>query len=235
MNTVPGDEEMPLIEHIKELRSRMLIVAIPVVFITFLAFLLSGQLLQVIWKQTVPVPMTIYSPMELIIAKLTLSLVCALFLGIPLIIYQGFMFVGKGLYENEKLFFIKIVPLSFILFSAGAALAYFIVIPLVFKYTIFYSVDVAAPQISVLKTAYTILTLILGFGIVFQFPLLMIFALKMGLFKREYLKGKRKIIYGALLAFAIFISPDPSALSEFIVAAVLVILFEFSLIIARFF
>jgi sec-independent protein translocase protein TatC len=235
MNSVPGDEEMPLVEHVKELRSRMITAAVPIVIITAIAFLFSGRLLQIIWKQTVPAPMTIYSPMELIVTKLTLSLMVALFIGIPLLVYEGFMFVGKGLYPNEKQFFIKVVPLSFILFSVGAALAYFAAVPLIFKYTILYSIDVANPQISVIKTISTIITLLLGFGLVFQFPLLMIIAIKMGLVKSEYLKGKRTIIYGALLAFALFVSPDPSAISALMVAAVLVVLFEFSLLIVRFF
>jgi sec-independent protein translocase protein TatC len=235
MDTVPGDKELPLVEHIKELRSRMMTAAIPIALITAIAFLFSGKLLQLIWRQTVPVPMTIYSPMELILTKLTLSLLVALFIGIPLLVYEGFMFVGKGLYANEKLFFIKIVPVSFILFLAGAALAFFVAVPLVFKYTILYSIDVASPQISVIKTMYTIITLLVGFGLVFQFPLLLVFAIRMGLVKREYLKGKRAIIYGALIAFALFVSPDPSAISELIVAGVLVILFEFSLIISKYF
>lgn len=235
MNSVPGDEEQPLVEHVKELRLRMMAAAIPITLITAIAFLYSGELLQVIWKQTVPVPMTIYSPMELIIAKLTLSLMVSLFIGIPLLVYEGFMFIGKGLYKNEKMFFIRIVPFSFILFLGGASLAYFVVLPLIFKYTILYSIDVASPQISVIKTIYTLITLLLGFGLVFQFPLLLIFSIKMGIFKLEHLKGKRMIIYGVLLAFALFVSPDPTAISELIVAAVLVVLFEFSLIIAKYF
>ncbi len=235
MNSVPGDQELPLVEHIKELRSRMVITAVPIIITTAVVFMYSGELLQVIWKHTLPVPMTIYSPLELIITKLTLSLVCALFIGIPLMVYEAFMFVAKGLYRNEKLFFIKIVPFSFILFSIGAALAYFVAVPLVFRYTILYSTDVAAPQVSLIKAFSTIVTLILGFGIIFQFPLLLIFALKMGLLKVESLRRQRFLVYGALLAFSLFISPDPSALSELIVAGVLVILFEFSLLIARFF
>ena len=235
MNSVPGDEEMPLVEHIKELRSRMIAVAVPVAIVASAAFLFSGELLQFIWKQLVPVPMTIYSPMELIITKLALSLIVALFIGIPLLVYEGFMFVGKGLYANERMFFIKIVPLSFILFIAGGALAYLAVVPLLFRYTILYSIDVASPQVSVIKTFYTILTLLLGFGLVFQFPLLLIFAIRMGLLKLENMRGKRKLIYGALLAFALLVSPDPSALSELIVAGVLVVLFEFSLAIAKYF
>lgn len=235
MNKVPGDEELPLVEHLKELRSRMIITAVPITVLTAIAFMFSGELLQVIWKHTLPVPMTIYSPMELILTRLTLSLVCALFIGIPLIIYEAFMFVSKGLYRNERQFFIKIVPFSFFLFSLGAALAYFVAVPLVLKYTILYSIDIAVPQISVIKAVSTIITLVLGFGIIFQFPLLLIFALKMKLLRPESLRKQRMIVYGTLLTFALFISPDPSGISELMVGVVLVILFELSLIVARFF
>ncbi len=234
MNTVPGDEEMPIVEHIEELRRRLMTVAIPVIIITAISYFFSGELLQLIWRQTIQVPMTIYAPMDLIITRLTLSLVCALFIGIPLMVYEVFMFVGKGLYQNEKMFFIKIVPFSFILFTAGALLAYFVAIPLIFKYTILYSTGVAAPQISVINTINTIITLVIGFGLVFQFPLLMIFAIKMGILKYEFISGKRTVVYGILMAFALFVSPDPSAISELIVAAALVVLFEFSLVIARY-
>lgn len=235
MNSVPGDKELPLREHILELRSRMLVVAIPIILITAIVFFYSGELLKMIWNNAIPVPMTIYSPMELMLARFKISLVTALFIGIPLLIYEVFMFMGKGLYPNEKMFFIKIVPFSFLLFTSGAFLAYFLVLPIIFNYTIFYSTSIADPQVSVKRTIDTIITLALGFGLVFQFPLLLISAIKMGLLKTGFIKGKRKFIYGALIAFAFFITPDPTAISELIVAVVLLLLFESSLAISRYF
>jgi sec-independent protein translocase protein TatC len=98
-----------------------------------------------------------------------------------------------------------------------------------------YSIDVASPQISVIKAINTIITMVIGFGLVFQLPLILIFAIKMGLLKKGYFKGKRTFIYGVLLAIAIFVSPDPTSISELLLAIVLVILFEFSLLIAKYF
>lgn len=233
MDSVPGDTELPLEEHVKELRSRMMTAAVPVIIITAVSFFFSGELLQFVWRHAISAPMTIYSPMELIITRFTLSFMCAMFIGIPLAVYETFMFIGKGLYPHEKMFFIRVVPFSFILFTAGVLLAYFAAVPLIFKYTIFYSIDIAIPQISVIRTISTMITLMLGFGLIFQLPLLMIFAVKMKLLELESLKAKRKIIYGVLLAFALFVSPDPSAISELLVAAVLVVLFEFSLLISK--
>ncbi len=234
MNEVPGDEELPLVEHITELRSRMITAAVPIVIITAIAFYFSEEMLR-IWKQTVSVPITVYAPMDVLVTQLTISLACALFLGIPLIVYEAFMFVGKGLYAHEKRFFKKVIPFSFVLFAFGATLGYFVVVPLVFKYAMISSTDIAIPQNSILRTFNVAVTLIVGFGMVFQFPLLLIFAMKMGVLKIESLRGKRKIIYGAFLAFAWLVSPDPSGISGLIVAAVLVVLFEISLAMARFF
>ncbi len=235
MNTVPGDEEQPLVEHITELRSRMMFVVVPIIVITLVVFSFSGGLLKAMWNSTVTVPMYIYSPLELITTELTFSLVVALFIGIPLMVYELFMFVGKGLYMNEKMFFIRIVPVSFFLFFAGAALAYFIVVPIVFKSAMFYSMDLAVPQNRALQTFYSIMTLVVSFGILFQFPLLILSALKMKLLKRETLRGQRKIIYGAFLAVALLLSAGPDLLSGLIVTALLVILFEASLIVSRHF
>lgn len=235
MNSVPGDRELPLEEHIKELCRRMLIVIIPVVLITAIVFIYSGTILKIIWNNLIPVPMTIYSPVELIITRFKISLLAALFIGIPLIVYEGFMFIGKGLYPREKKYFIKVVPFSFILFTSGAILAYFVVLPIIFKFTILYSTDVASPQVSVIKTIDTLVTLTLGFGVVFQFPLLLISAIKMGLLKRDFFSGKRKFVYGALIAISFYVTPDPTAISEFIVAIVLVLLFEFSLFAAKYY
>lgn len=235
MVKVPGDEEQPLVEHIEELRRRMIYVAVPVIVITIAVFTFSGNLLKTIWQSTVPAPIYIYSPLELLSTELKFSLVCALFIGIPLLMYEAFMFVGKGLYKNEKMFFIKVVPMSFILFFAGAALAYFIIVPVIFKTAMFYSTGLAVPQNRAIDTFNSIITMVAGFGIIFQFPLLIMAALKMNLVKRGTLQGQRKLIYGAFLAFALFISVGPDALSGLIVAAVLVILFEASLLVSRFF
>jgi sec-independent protein translocase protein TatC len=135
MTSVPGDDEQPLVEHIKELRRRMLFAVIPIIVITLVVF----------------------------------------------------MFVGKGLYMNEKKFFIWILPLSFVLFFAGAALAYFIVVPIVFKSAMVYSMDIAVPQNRALKIFYSIMTLVVSFGIFFQFPLLILSALKINTdFRRPF-------------------------------------------------
>ena len=231
------DDVQPLKVHLVELRNRMAIVLIGLFVALFVAYPSSASALQIIWNNFVPqgIDMSVYSPLEWIFARLKLSLVFAVAVTIPLFLYEMFRFAAKGLFKNEKRFFIKVVPASFLLFLLGSAIAYFLALPLMFKYIIFYSSDLALAQISVMKTVSVVTMLVLGFGLVFQLPLLVIFAIKMGIVKHETLKKQRLIVYAALVGFSMFMSPDPTFIAQLLTAVVLVVLFEFSIAIAKVF
>lgn len=235
-STPPADKDQPLMEHIAELRYRLLVILAGVSIVTAIVFPFSPVLLDMIWSHLVPpgVEMVVYGPWEIITARFTLSLVFALIFGVPLIIYELLIFANPGLFPGERRFFLIVVPFSLILFIIGGLLAYFIVLPLLFKYLIVFAGDVAVAQLSISRTFSVVTTTFVGFGLAFQTPLLVTIAVKMGLVKYKELKEKRLWIYGVLLVFAAFISPDPTAISQLIVASMLVVLFEVSLLIAKF-
>jgi len=98
-----------------------------------------------------------------------------------------------------------------------------------------FSGDMATAQLSVDDTLSAVTTILAGFGIVFQLPLLVVFAVKLGLVKYQTLKKQRMIIYSAILAFSLFLSPDPTFIAQIVVALLLAVLFEFSLLLVRIF
>jgi sec-independent protein translocase protein TatC len=234
---VPGDAEEPLMAHLFELRNRLAIVIIWLVLGVIIAYPFSSKGMLLVWKEFISpdLYMTAYSPLEWMFARLKLSMVFALAISVPLFFYQLYRFAGKGLYPNERRFFLKVIPLSFLLFILGTAIGYFIVLPVMFKYILFYSGDMATAQLSVQDTLSAVTTILAGFGIVFQLPLLVIFAVKMGLVKYETLKKQRIIIYSAIMAFSLFLSPDPTFIAQIVVALLLAVLFEFSLLLIRLF
>lgn len=234
---VPGDIEEPLMVHLFELRDRLAKVIICLILGVFIAYPFSANGMQIIWKEFInsDLYMTAYSPLEWMLARLELSLVFALAISIPMFFYQIYRFAGKGLYPNEKRFFLKVIPVSFLLFIFGVAIGYFIVLPLMFKYIFMFSGDVATPQLSVDDTLSAVTTILAGFGIVFQLPLLVIFAIKLGLVQYQTLKKQRLIIYSAIMAFSLFLSPDPTFIAQIVVALLLAVLFEFSLLLVRIF
>lgn len=234
---VPGDIEEPVMAHLFELRNRLAIVLIWLVIGIIISFPFSARGMLLLWKEFIGpgLIMSAYSPLEWTLARLKLCLVFALAISIPLFFYQLYRFAAKGLYPNERRFFLKVIPASFLLFVLGTAIGYFLVLPAMFKYILFYSGDMATAQLSVQNTISAVTTILAGFGVVFQLPLLVVFAVKMGLVQYETLKKQRILIYSAILAFSLFLTPDPTFIAQIVVTILLAILFEFSLLLLRLF
>jgi sec-independent protein translocase protein TatC len=232
---VPGDMEEPLMVHLFEFRNRLAKVIICLILGVFIAYPFSANAMQLIWKDflTSNVDLTAYSPLEWMLARLELSLVFALAITVPMFFYQLYGFAGKGLYPNEKRFFLKIIPVSFLLFIFGVAIGYFVVLPVMFKYILMFSGDMATAQLSVQETLSAVTTILAGFGILFQLPLLVVSAIKLGLIKYQTLKKQRLLVYSAIMAFSLFLSPDPTFIAQIVVALLLAVLFEFSLLLVR--
>lgn len=231
----PGDRDMPITEHLAELRKRIIIVFSAVLVATMAAFPFSGAIINRLWTDILPtgIDMTVYGPLEFLMARIGISIVVALLLGVPLMVYEAIAFMAPGLYPEEQRFMKVVFPASMLLFLGGAALAYYVALPLMFYVLVMHSGDVAVPAMSVGRTLSSIITVIAGFGVLFQLPLLLVFLTYTGLVSEEFLREKRIFAYLLLATFALFIAPDPTAISQLLVAACLVILFEVSLLISR--
>jgi sec-independent protein translocase protein TatC len=231
----PDDVEQPLSEHLIELRNRLKVVVLVILSLSIIAFPFSGDVALWMWKHVLPpeTPVTAFSPLEWMLTRLTLSVLIGLFLGIPVLVYEVLMFSSRGLYPHEKKFIVKIIPLSTALFLTGALIAYSLVLPLFFNAVILQTEDIAQAQLSIKGTFDVVAMLIAGFGIAFQFPLLIIFAIKTGIFTRETLERRRILVYGLLLSVALLVSPDPTGIAQLLLAFMLALLFEVSLLMSR--
>jgi sec-independent protein translocase protein TatC len=232
----PHDKEQPLSEHLRELRDRVVIVLAVTLALMAIAFPFSPQLVDTVLQHVVPASakLTVYEPLELFKVRIVVSFLVAITIGFPLLVYEAFRFAAPGLYQHEKRFVMAVFPFSLALFVLGAALAYFVTMPLFFDLLFNYEGSLASPELSIGQTFTIVTNFMLGFGVVFQVPLVVVLAVKMGLVKRKTLVDGRLAAYGLLVGFAVFISPDPTMLSQLIVGFVLILLFELSLFLARF-
>ena len=232
----PGDREMSLSDHLRELRNRLIAVLAVTLVLMIAIFPFAGQLVDNVLKQVVPsyVKITTYAPLELFKARLTICFIGALVIGFPLLVYEAFRFSSPGLYHHEKRFLYLIFPFSLLLFIGGGLMAYFVTLPLFFNLVIGQGAGVASPELSVGQTFTIVTNFILGFGVVFQLPLIIVMAIKMRLVKRETLVKGRLAVYGLLFGVAMFMSPDPTLFSQLIVLAILVVMFELSMVLGRF-
>ncbi|MFZ2071164.1 MAG: twin-arginine translocase subunit TatC [Halobacteriota archaeon] len=229
-----GDEEIPLMEHLIELRRRLIVVLIPLGVITLAVFPFSNIHLHLIFANlfSEDMPIYVYSPLEWLRVRLLFSFLCALSVTIPLAVYEIFAFLRPGLYPSERIFFLMVVIPSLFCYSVGAVFAYYFVLPLIFSYLITYSGDIAQVALSARRIFSIILYAGLGFGLIFQIPFVMILVVKLKLVTHSWLKDKRLLIYGLTISITFFVFADPTGISM-IMAAVSIALFELGLLITN--
>lgn len=229
------DVEIPVMEHLSELRRRLIVVLIPFCIVALVMFPLSNFSLRFLFSNLFAedIPLYVYSPVEWISVKLLFSFLCALSITIPLILYEIFTFMRPGLYPSERNFFLLVVIPSLLLYVVGAFVAYFFVLPWLFSYLLAYSGDVAKVAYSANRIFSIILYTAVGFGLIFQIPLIMTLAVKMKLVTYAGLKDKRWLIYGLIFGLAFFIIADPMGISM-LMAAVSIALFELGLLITKY-
>lgn len=240
----------PLIEHLIELRSRLMW-AIGGFFIAFLAcFFFAKKIFNLLvipfqwateWSglNSDKVDLIYTAPQEFFFTQIKLAMFGGLVIAFPVIALQVYKFVAPGLYRNERMAFLPFLIASPILFLMGAALVYFFFTPMVMWF--FLSMQQVGPgediQISLLPKVSEylglIMTLILSFGLVFQLPVVTTLMARVGLLTSDGLKSKRKYaIVMAFIAAAVLTPPDP--VSQIGLALPTIILYEISILSARF-
>lgn len=234
----------PLMTHLIELRRRLIwaLVAIFVCFILCFAFAQSIYNLllypyQLAVGTDTPIEMIYTAPHEFFFTQIKLALFGAIFLAFPIIASQIYMFVAPGLYQNERSAFIPYLIATPILFLIGATLVYFVVMPLAM--TFFLSMEQTGGQVEIQLTAKVseylglIMTLILGFGMIFQLPVVLSLLARAGIVTADGLRQKRKYaIVGIFVAAAIFTPPDP--ISQISMALPTLLLYEMTIYIVQY-
>jgi len=239
----------PLIEHLIELRSR-LIWAIGAFFIAFLVcFFFAREIFNLLvipfqwatrWAglNSEQVDLIYTAPQEFFFTQIKLAMFGGLVLAFPMIATQIYKFVAPGLYRNERRAFLPFLIASPILFLLGAALVYFFFTPMVMWF--FLSMQQVGPdneiQISLLPRVSEylglIMTLILSFGLVFQLPVVTTLLARVGLLSSQALANKRKVaIVAAFVVAAVLTPPDP--VSQIGLALPTILLYEVSIWSAR--
>ena len=232
----PG--EGTLLSHLVELRSRLLKVAAAVilVFVALLPFarkifeFVSAPLRDVLPGGQM-IATAVASPL---LAPFKLTFYVALFIAMPIVLYQTWAFVAPGLYKKEKRFALPLLASSILLFYSGIAFAYYVVFPLIFGFM----TGIAPEGVEVMTdvTAYLdfIMMIVLAFGLAFEVPIAAVLIVWTGLTSIEQLAKARPYVFLGAFIVGMFLTP-PDVISQTLLAVPIYLLYEVGIIMARLF
>jgi sec-independent protein translocase protein TatC len=274
------DKKMTLVEHLAELRSRMIYSLIVVFSIALLAYFFRTQILEILARplgsgyflprsqiptliealrhffedqgagyftqQQIDALLATFQrllymqsglifihPTEAFFAYIKLAFFTGILLGAPFVLYQVWRYIVPALYEHERRYFRSSVMFGTLLFFAGVAFAFNVVMPIGIRFLI----RMGGPQLQAVFTIGNYISFsmifLLTFGLVFELPIVIYVLVKMGVVSRATLRAKRKyILVGAFAAAAILTPPDP--FTQTVMAIPLLLLYELSIFLARF-
>ncbi|MCE0494951.1 twin-arginine translocase subunit TatC [Vibrio salinus] len=236
---VAKNHEGTLIGHLIELRSRLLkmIGAIFFVFLSLVYFsdniyeFIASPLIARLPEGTNMIATDVASPF---FTPLKLTIVVALFISIPYVLYQIWGFIAPGLYKHEKKLILPLLVSSSFLFYLGVAFAYYVVFPLVFKF--FTSITLSGVQYTTEISSYLnfVLALFVAFGMAFEVPVATILLCWTGITSTESLARKRPYIIVVAFVVGMLLTP-PDIISQTLLAVPMCLLFEIGILIARFY
>jgi sec-independent protein translocase protein TatC len=239
----PGDREMTLLEHLEELRGRLVagvlaLVAGVIVSIIPIPTLnsITGYVFDLIIGQAHAsgVQVIAIRPGETFFTYLEVALVIGAALAMPVMIYQVLAFVSPALYANERKYLYLAVPGVFLSFISGVLFCYFLTLPFATRFLAGFLAQDITPQWSAEHYVNFVATFLFWVGVMFELPIVMFFLSKMGIVSHQRMARFRK--YAFVLAFVIgaAITPTPDPINQTIISLPVYLLFELGVILARF-
>lgn len=230
--------EGTLLSHLVELRQRLLKIAaaIVVAFIALIPFsnrifaLVSAPLRDVLPGNAM-IATAVASPL---LTPFKLTFFAALFIAMPVVLYQAWAFVAPGLYRKEKRFAIPLLASSIVLFYAGIAFAYFVVFPLMFNFFTSVAPEGVEVQTDIALFLDFITTIVFAFGLAFEVPIATVLIVWTGLISLEKLSGARPYVFLGAFVVGMFLTP-PDVISQTLLAVPIYLLYELGILMAKIF
>jgi sec-independent protein translocase protein TatC len=233
------DEKQPFFSHLKELRDRLLVcivaVAIAFIFTYYFKERLFDFLMQPFIKVMPAQSSFIFTGItEAFLTYFKISVVAALFVAAPVILYEFWMFVAPGLYEKEKKYVYPFIFFGSLFFLCGALFCYFVVMPNMYRFFVSYAREFVTPMPDLKNYMGLTLKLLIIFGFIFELPLVAFYLAKAGIIKAKMLAKKRRYAILAVFIISAAITP-PDVVSMILVALPLWGLYELGILIAKVF
>jgi sec-independent protein translocase protein TatC len=231
------DQPLPLVAHLTELRDKLLraLLAVLVIFICLFPFandiytFVSEPLRALLPPGASMIATEVASPF---LTPFKLTLVAALFLSMPYVLYQAWSFIAPGMYRHEKRLAVPLLASSVLLFYAGTAFAYFLVFPLIFGFFTSVGPEDIAIMTDINSYLNFVLKLFFAFGLAFEIPIATVLLIWSGITTAEALTKKRPYIIVGCFVVGMLLTP-PDVFSQTLLAVPMWMLFEAGLLFGR--
>lgn len=231
------DDKMPFMEHLGELRTRIMRSLYWLLGGTFIALFRAEQITDYLARPVTKLgyKLVFTAPAEAFWVQMKVALIVGVFLASPGILWQVWAFIAPGLHEHEKKYAVPFVIIGSLMFIAGGAFSLFVVTPYAIQFLLSYARETLQPMITLENHIDFLLKFTLAFGAVFELPLLITILARVGVITSKQLAKNRKYaILGAFIAGAV-LTPTPDAFNQTLMAGPLILLYEVGIICARIF
>jgi len=244
------EKEMPFLEHLEELRSRLIKALLSVTFFTGLSWFFIERIFDflvmpyrqaiVLAKANVQDPATLES-VRLIFTNPTggfmiyvkLALTVGLLFSIPVIVYQIWQFIAPGLFMRERRIAVWVVFFTTFCFIAGAMFCYYVVLKYGLGFLLTFQSDVLTPMVSIDEYFGFVTILLIVFGLVFEMPVIAFFLTKIGFLTPEFMRQKRRYSIVAIFVGAAVLTPSTDAFTMILLVLPLLVLYEISIWVSK--
>ena len=228
------DGNLPLLEHIVALRKVLVIAAYAIAIGTIIGWFISDLTFSYLARPVTQLKEIMFittTPMEPMLVKIKVSMFIGVVLALPVLLWQIWSFILPALNQNERKYLYYIVPSSLLLFIGGAALCFYVVLPVGIKFLLFAGGGGVQSTPFVTKTSYLgfILTFLLTFGLVFQLPIVLLILIRIGVLSPQTLAKKRRWAILVIVIIAAVVSPTPDLFTQLLMAGPMYLLYEISI------
>jgi sec-independent protein translocase protein TatC len=226
------DVELPIIEHLRELRSRLMKAALAVVATTIISFTFVEQEVILLKYLAGKYTLTALEPTETFTTFLKVAFMTGLAMSMPFLIYQLYQFLAPGLTKSEKYWALLSLPMVALFFLMGVLFCYFIVLPSATSFLLGFGSDVVTATPRVSKFLDFVLNFLFAVGLAFETPVVIFILSKLGVATPKRLRKFRRWFYVIAFIVAAIITPTPDPINQTIVAVPIIILYEIGILFA---
>ncbi len=228
--------EMSFLDHLEELRWRLIYAIIGIVIGSIAAWIFIEPLVELVLLKPARDSGAVLQnlrPFGQLFLFVQVSIVVGIVATLPNLFYQLWKFISPALKKNEKKYIFSIVTFSTLCFLAGIAFAYFVMLPLALKFATEFGTEAIKNEFAINEYMSIIISVMLAAGFVFELPMISFFLTKLGILTPAYMRKYRRHAIVVILILAAFLTPGADPVSQVVLAVPLVLLYEISIFISK--